>query len=106
MRELLTRYGEAGVRSLMDFGLGAARQSKFRDMQSFGVLSIFEGEWKARREKQDKVRESQVAIASCAVCNEAGMLEFEDSTVTGCPHDLPAITHIQRKKPIRGFPAA
>ena len=50
-------------------------------MQVFGGLSIYEGEWKAQHQKELKLKERQAVIASCPVCNEAGMLEFEDSTV-------------------------
>jgi hypothetical protein len=107
VRDLLGRYGDDGVRDLMAFGLAKAREPKSEfDMQVFGALSVYEGEWKGQREKQAKVRERQAAIASCAVCNKVGMLEYEDGSVGRCPHELSAIAHIHSQKPIRGFPEA
>jgi hypothetical protein len=47
VRELLERYGDEGVRSLMTYGLSEGREASFHNMQWFGVLSIYEGEWKA-----------------------------------------------------------
>jgi hypothetical protein len=103
VRELLERYGDDGVRSLMAYGLAEGRKTSFHNMQWFGVLSIYEGEWKVQRKKQEKAQQAQAVIASCPVCDEAGMLEFEDGAVTPCPHDLQKIAHVHRKRPIRGF---
>jgi hypothetical protein len=88
----------------MAFGLTKAREPKSKfDMQVFGGLSVYEGEWKAQHQKELKLKERQALIASCPVCNEAGMLEFEDGTVGRCPHDPVMVAHIHREKPIRGF---
>jgi hypothetical protein len=105
VRDLLKRYGDAGIRSLMAFGLAKARDPKSSfDMQVFGALSVYEGEWKAQRGKQAKAQERQSAIAICSVCNEAGMLEYADgSSVMQCPHEITTIAHIHRQRPIRGF---
>jgi hypothetical protein len=104
VRDLLQRYGDAGVRDLMAFGLAKARDPKSElDMQVFGALSVYEGEWKGQREKQAQMRERQAAIASCAICNEVGMLEYEDGSVGRCPHEFAKLAHIHSQKPIRGF---
>ncbi len=104
VRDLLARYGDEGVRGLMAYGLSKARDPKSKfDMNGFGALSVYEGEWKAQREKQAKAREIQAALALCEVCNEVGMLEFTDGTVGRCPHELSKLTLIHRQKPIRGF---
>lgn len=101
-RDLLDRYGDKGVRSLMAYGLAEARSTNF-DMQWFGALSVYEGRWQAQERKQAKAGQSQAAIAACPVCNEDGMLEYEDGSVGRCPHELSRITLIQSHKPIRGF---
>jgi hypothetical protein len=104
VRGLLDRYGHEGVKSLMAYGLTKAREPKSKfNMQGFGALSVYEGEWKAQHAKLARVQQNQALIASCPVCNEAGMLEFEDGTVGRCPHELAKLAHIHRQKPIRGF---
>ena len=50
-RELLARYGADGVRDFIEFSLSEARKTEFHNMRWFGVLSIYEGSWKARRQK-------------------------------------------------------
>ena len=88
----------------MAYGLTRAGEPKSKfDMHGFGALSVYEGEWKAQREKQAKAEACQAAMANCPVCNEAGMLEFEDGTVGRCPHQITTIAQIHRQKPIRGF---
>src|SRR4051812_5576397 len=101
-RDLLARYGEAGVHDFMQFGLGEARKTNF-DMQWFGALSLYESKWQATYQKKAKAQERQAAIASCPACNEVGMLEFEDGMVGQCPHQLQRIALIHRHKPIRGY---
>ena len=75
-------------------------------MQWLGALNLYEGKWQAQRQQRAKVRERQAAIAACKACNEAGMLEFEDSTVGECPHDASKLAIIHRHKPIRGYRGA
>jgi len=101
-RELLLRYGESAVRDLMDFAIEQATQTKF-PMQWFGALNLYESKWHAKWQQRAKVQERQAAVAACRACNEAGMLEFEDSTVTPCPHEPEKIAFIHRHKPIRGY---
>jgi hypothetical protein len=104
VRDLLARYGGDGVKSLMAFGLEKAREPKSKfDMQVFGGLSVYEGEWKAQYQKELKLKERQAAVAACSVCNEVGMLEYADGTVGQCPHELAKITTIHTRKPLRGF---
>jgi hypothetical protein len=101
-RELLARYGDAGVRSFMAFGLAKARETQF-NMQWFGALSLYEGKWQAIERKQAQIKQTQAAIAACPACNEAGMIEFEDGSVCHCPHEPAKLAHIHRQKPIRGL---
>jgi hypothetical protein len=85
VRDLLARYGDEGVRGLMAYGMTRAGEPKSKfDMNGFGALSVYEGEWKAQREKQAKAREIQAALALCEVCNEVGMLEFTDGCQAPC----------------------
>jgi hypothetical protein len=102
VRDLLARYGDQGVRSLMAYGLAEARTTRF-PMQWFGALSVYEAKWQATERKKALAQQSQAVVASCPVCNEAGMFEFEDGSVGRCPHELPKLAHIHHQKPIRGF---
>jgi hypothetical protein len=103
MREMLACYGDDGVRRFIDFGVKKAKATSF-DVQWFGGLrTLYEGEWQVTERKRAKAQESQAVIAFCAVCNEVGMLEFEDGSVGRCPHELTMISSIHRQKPVRGF---
>jgi hypothetical protein len=102
VRELLARYSDQGVRSLMAFGLAEAQATRF-PMQWFGALSVYEAKWQAKEGKKAAAAQIQAAISACPVCNEVGIFEFEDGSVGRCPHELPKIAHIHRQKPIRGF---
>jgi hypothetical protein len=103
MREMLTRYGDEGVRRFIAFGLKKVRETQF-DIQWFGgLVTLYQGAWEAQERKRAKAEQSQAAIASCPACNEAGMLEFEEDSVGQCPHDLAKIALIHEQKPIRGF---
>jgi hypothetical protein len=105
VRHLLSRFGEDGVRDFVDYGLSEAKKTSY-DMQWFGALSTYEPRWEAQQKKVAKAKERQAAVAACIVCNEAGMLEFDDGKVGQCPHDLKKIAHIHGVKLIRGFPRA
>lgn len=102
VRKLLSRYGDDGVRDFIAFGIEEAPNTKY-DMQTFGALSTFEGKWKALRAKRLKAQERRAAIAACGVCNEVGMLEFENGAVAECPHEPQQLAIIHGHKPIRRF---
>jgi hypothetical protein len=72
-------------------------------MQWFGALSVYEAKWLSSERKKASVEAAQATIAACPICNEVGMLEFEDGSVGRCPHELAKLGHIHRQKPIRGF---
>jgi hypothetical protein len=103
MREMLVHYGDQGVRRFIDFGLKRARETSF-DVQWFGGLrTLYEGEWQAIERKRAKAEQAQAAIAACSVCDETGIIEFEEGSVGHCPHDMAKLARIHRQKPIRGF---
>jgi hypothetical protein len=102
-RELLTHYGADGLRSFIQAAIGYARETNFA-MHSFGALSVYEARWNATRKAAAAQEARELIVASCAFCNDQGLLEFADGTaVMPCPHEAATVARIHEKRPLRDF---
>ena len=102
--ELLDRFSEADVRSLIDYAVAEGRQTKY-PMQWFGAVLGYLPRWDAERSTIKAREERQAAIRACPLCDASGYIQFKSATgafrAVECPHDRAKVTEFEESTGLR-----
>jgi hypothetical protein len=102
--ELLERFSEADVRSLIDYAVADGRETKY-PMRWFGAVLGYLPRWQGERSTIKARDERHAAIKACPHCDSGGYIQLKSTTgafrAVECPHDRAKITEFEESTGLR-----